>query len=422
MKNIITISLATTTFLMQSVFAEDLEPRDRIHSVKKAVNSIGKMQIKEVSAANSVKHMFEDAKVSGELKTMYVGYNQKEVGVDNSYATAIGGILKYELAELNGFNAAVAVYTSHDVSSLTGDGTKHNSELSSSRGSYTQMSEAYLNYKYKDFNFRAGRQVLNTPLADSDDIRIIQNTFEAYVATYDYKAFELMAGHINSWQGYDAGLDDGWSKAGENGTNFGGVSYNNVLELNAWYYNITKETNAAYFDFGIQYGITKDMIFHAMAQYLKEDELSNSGYKTEIYGGMVEYVIHGLSFNIAYNQADSRNGKESFSGTGGGTLFTSMDTMILDEIAQDRKANAIVSGISYNYKDFNFLYAYGSFKGDRNSLGEKENIVEQDISFEYNVDAKFTLAALYAMQEDRQHSQKTAHDWNRSQLMLQYNF
>ena len=422
MDKIITISLITTIFLIQTLFAQDAQPRDRIHSVRKAINRVARIENQEVSTVDNMKHMFEDAKVSGQLKVMYAGYNQKEAGVDDSYATALGGILKYELAEFNGFNAAAAVYTSNDISAFTGAGPKQNSELSSSSGSYTQMSEAYLNYRYKDFNFRAGRQTLSTPLADSDDIRMIQNTFEAYVASYNYSGFKVMAGHINLWQGYDAGLDEGWSKAGNNGTNFGGVSYNDVLELNAWYYNITQQTNAGYLDFGIQYSINKDMILHAMAQYLKEDELDNSGYKSEIYGGMLEYVLYGLSFNIAYDEADSRNGKVSFSGTGGGTLFTSMDTMILDDIAQDRKANAIVSGISYNYKDFNFLYAYGSFKGDANSLGDQAHIVEQDVGCEYNVNDKFIVAAVYVMQEDKQNSQKTAHDWDRSQLMLNYNF
>ena len=422
MKKIVVASLVAATLATQLLYAQEDEQRERLHSVKKAVYSVGKIEQKEVSVVDSLKHMFEDGKVSGQIRMEYAAYKQKQTNVEDSYATALGGILKYELAELNGFNAAAAVYTSHDISPLTGQGAKHNNELSSSKGSFTEMSEAYVNYHYKEFNLRAGRQVLNTPLADSDDIRLIQNTFEAYVASYEYKGLSMMAGHINLWQGFDADLDDGWNKAGENGTNFGGIAYNDVLEFNAWYYNITKTTNASYLDFGIQYDINKDMLVHAVAQYLKEDELSNSGYETKIYGGMFEYVAYGLGFNIAYNQADSSNGKQSFSGTGGGTLFTSMDTMILDNIAQDRKANAFVSGISYNYKDLNFLYAYGSFKGDANSFGVKEHIVEQNIGFEYNVNDEFIIAAIYVIEEDKQNTQKTDYDFDRTQVMLNYNF
>ncbi len=128
--------------------------------------------------------MFEDARVSGQIRMMYAGYEQKEQNVNNNYATALGGKLKYELAELQGFNAGAAVYISHDLDFATGEGTRHNSELSSDDGSYTQLAEAYVNYKYKSFNIRAGRQILDTPLADSDDIRMISNTLEAYVLSY----------------------------------------------------------------------------------------------------------------------------------------------------------------------------------------------------------------------------------------------
>jgi len=422
LKKLAVMILGVTTLVVNALCSEQNVDGDRLHSVKEAVYSVGKVEQKEVSVVDSVRHMFEDGKVSGQIRVEYASYNQKQSSEPDTYATALGGILKYELAEFNGFSAAAAVYTAHDITPLSGDGVKHNPELSSSKGTFTEMSEAYVNYHYKDLTLRAGRQLLDTPLANSDDIRVIQNTFEAYVATYDYKGFALMAGHINLWQGFDADLDDGWNKTGEHGTNFGGISYDDVWEFNLWYYNITKQTNASYLDVGIQYKINRMMTLHAMLQYLQEDELSNSGYDAKIYGGMFEYVIDGLGFNIAYDQADCRNAKQSFSGTGSGTLFTSMDTMILDTIAQDRKANAIVSGISYNYKNVNFLYAYGSFKGDANSLGKKEYIVEQNIGFEYNVNDKFTAAAIYVLEEDKQNQQKTAYDFDRAQVMLNYNF
>ena len=398
------------------------KPRERIHSVRKAVDTIGKLETKEVSSVDSLNHIFKDAKVTGQIRLMYDGYNQKEKGVDDNYATAIGGILRYELAEFKGFNAGVALYTAHDINSISGNTLHHNPELSSSKGSYTQLGESYINYTYKDFNFRVGRQVLNTPLADSDDIRIIQNTFNAYVATYNYQGFEFMAGNAKSWQGYDAGLEDKWVNIGDNGMNFVGVSYNDVWEFNIWYYNFTQNSNSLYFDGGIQYQINQDMLVHAVVQYLNEKELDKSGYNANIYGGSFEFVIDGLGFNIAYDKSDRKVGKQSFSGNGGGTLFTSMDTMILDNIAQDREADAFVSGLAYNYGDYNFLYAYGDFSGGSNTLGKKAHIVEQDIGVEYNFNDKFLISATYVMCEDKENSAKTEYDWNRTQLMINYNF
>ena len=366
--------------------------------------------------------MFKEAKVSGQLRAMYAGYDQKKSGVRDSYATAIGGKLKYELAKLNGFNAGVAVYTSNDIPSASGDGNAHNSELSSSKGNYTTIGEAYLNYTHKNFNFRAGRQKLDTPLADSDDTRMIQNSFEAYVASYDLSGFNLMAGRINNWQGVDVDLDNGWSSTAKNGTNFAGVSYDDIYEFDAWFYNFTDSTNASYFDMGINYSITKELNLHTMVQFLNENELSNSNYDTNVYGGLLELTTGGFGVNFAYNSCDASNGKKVFLGLGGGAFFTSMDTMTIDVVAEDRKVQALVSTISYDYNNFNLLYAYGDFNGNKNSQNIKAHIVEQDITLEYNINDKFIVSGVYVLKEDRQNSVKTENDWNRAQLKVEYNF
>lgn len=188
--------------------------------------------VKETSTFNG---MFEEGRISGEIRSMYAGYNLEKAGENDIYATAIGGHLKYELAELNGFSAAAAFALSHDIGFATGDeGVKQNPELSSSDGEYSVLREAYLNYNRGDFNFRAGRQIIDTPLADSDDIRMIANTFEAYIASYQLSNFSFVAGNLQKWQGYDADLDSDWTRTGEDGTWLGGVSYaDDMLEANA---------------------------------------------------------------------------------------------------------------------------------------------------------------------------------------------
>jgi len=423
MINVMKVNIFCLSFVVALSAAEQTTADEkRLHSVRENINKEAVMGVKDVSTTDNLKHMFKDGKVSGQIRTMYAGYEQKEQNIDNNYAMALGGKLKYELAELNGFNGGVAFYTSHDINFATGNKLQHNDELSSSDGSYTQIAEAYVNYKYKDFNFRAGRQVLDTPLADSDDIRMISNTFEGYVASYNYNGFDFMAGHIYSFQGYDAGLDTPWAKTGENGTNFGGVSYNDVWELNLWYYNITDTTNAFYFDGGIQYDTNENISLHGMVQYLNETELAGSGYESKIYGAMAEVATHGLTLGMAYDTSFSDPSKRTFSGFGGGALFTSMDTLILDDIADDRDTHVFVSSISYEIDNFNFLYAYGDFKGEANSMSKKAHVTEQDVSLEYNVNDDFIVSYVYAMQEDKENLIKTEHDWNHARVMVNYNF
>ena len=418
------ILLTIIFFLSANILLADEEKRDRIHSVRKVVNSVGELQSKDVAITDSIKHMFLDGKVSGQVRTTYAGYNQKQVTTVDTYATAVGGILKYELADFKGFSAGVALYASKDIGFLTGDGGKQNSELSSTDGSYADLSEAYVNYNYKDLNIRLGRQTLDTPLADSDDIRMIQNSFDAYTLTYAYKGLEFNAGHIVSWQGVDAGLDAGWSRIAEktDGTNFGGVSYNDGLEFGLWYYNMTKQTNATYVEFGGNHDVNRDMQIHAMMQYLHESELDNSGIGADIYGGLFEFVAYDIGFNIAYDKANKKAGLGSFAGVGGGALYTNMDTMILDNIAVDRDADAIVAGVTYSYDKFGFLYAYGDFSGEADTSGAKAHIVEQDMGVEYNFDDSLLISAIYVISEDKLTSSYTSDDWKRFQFMINYNF
>ena len=387
----------------------------RNDSIRAAIDNFGKLDEKEVSEVDKIKYMLKKGKVSGQLKLMYA--EVAEPG--DAYATAIGGIIKYELAAYRGFNAGAAVYTSYDIPLASGEGSKRSSEMSSDVGNHTDMSEAFINYKYEDLNFRAGRQLLDTPLADSDNIRMIQNTFEAYVATYEISGIEFMLGNLQRWHGSDAGLELGWVETGTDGTNFVGISYADGLEYDAWYYNITDFAQIAYFDLGIEYEINETFLLHAMAQYLKESELSGSGTSASIYGALIELVAYDIGLNIAVNKSEKQTGKESFSGFGGGALFTNMDTMIIDEITLDREALSYVLGIVYSYDDIELLYAYGDFNGAANSSGVKEHIVEQNIGIGYNFNEEFVVGAIYVKQDDKI---DPSNSWNRFQVALNYNF
>lgn len=416
------ISILLVALLSVALYGET-EVQQRSDSVREAVYEIGKLEEKEVSIVDNFKNMFKNGEISGQVRVAYAGYNHKGSTPD-TYATAIGGILKYELAEYKGFNAGIAFYASKDITWLSGSNTHRNTELSSSKGEDEDLSEAYLNYRTGNLNFRAGRQVLNTPLADSDDIRMIQNTFEAYVASYDNDGWQLMAGNIQSWHGIDLenGLDDGWRKIGNNGVNFAGAKYYDVWEFQSWYYNISDKLNAFYVDFGVEYPINDSVTIHTMAQYLNEEELNNSGYSASIYGGLFEVVFGGLGINVSYNHTDKKQNKESFSGFGGGTLFTNMDMMILDNISKDREVNAIVSGLGYNHENISLIYAYGDFLGKADTNGDKAHIVEQNFNIEYNVNDEFLVAFIYVLSEDKQNALKTEYDYDRMQFMINYNF
>lgn len=424
MKNVIIPILIISSFLFSILNAGEIAQENiRVDSVRKKIDNFAKLEEKDVSEVDRIKKMFRKGKASGQLRIVYAA----APAPGGAYATAIGGILKYELAEYRGFNAAAAVYTAYEIPFASGSGVKFNDEITSSVGNHTDMSEAYLNYRYDDLNVRVGRQVLDTPLADADDIRMIKNTFEAYVLKYSNSGLNAMLGYINTWHGTDVGLDDGWVDAGDKGTHFIGVAYSEGLEFDAWYYNFSSSqtpvdnigNNSLYFDIGVEYEVNEDMLLHMMAQYLYQSELDNSKIESSIIGALVEVVVYDIGVNLAFNQSYKREGKGSFTGLGGGALFTNLDTMGLDVISLDRDSKAIVAGVSYEYKNFGCLYAYGDFSGDEDSTGTKEHIVEQDIAVSYNLNDDFVVGLIYSLYDDKENSSQ---DWNRGQVILNYNF
>ena len=407
--------LLLLTLLLISSSLQAVQTTKESDSVRKAIDRFGKMSDKEVSEVDKLKKVFKEGKGSAQLKLMY----STAPDVSESYATAIGGILKYELAAYHGFNAAVATYISYDMPFASGDGLRRSSELSSSQGNYVDVAEAYVNYKRDAFRMRLGRQTLDTPLADADDIRMIQNSFEAYTVGYTLYGIEFLLGNLQEWSGYDAGLDNGWVKTGEDGVNFGGVAYDENLQFNAWYYNITGLTNALYIDLGYDFEFSKDIHMRCIGQYLQESELANSGIKAKIYGFLADFYYQEFELYFALNMSERFEQKESFSGFGGGALFTSMDTTILDNITSDREAVAFVGGISYGFNNTKVLYAYGDFFGQANSSAEKAHIVEQNLGIGYDLNEEFVIGFLYAMQDDLV---QVNNNWSRAQFLLYYNF
>jgi chemotaxis signal transduction protein len=66
-----------TGFIISSIFSilyaqdTDIEKRDRISSVKKAIGSVGKLEEKDVGVVEKLKRMLSDGKVSGQIRGVY---------------------------------------------------------------------------------------------------------------------------------------------------------------------------------------------------------------------------------------------------------------------------------------------------------------------------------------------------------------
>lgn len=384
---------------------------------------VGILHAAELSTVENFQDFFVNGNVSGNVRAISAGYSHKRGAEDSTFSSAIGTTIKYELASYKGLNAGVAFTTSNDISQLGANNA--NTELSSAKGEYTQLNEAYINYTFEGLNLRAGRQVIDTPLADSDDYLMIANTFKAYTAMYEFSDITLMAGNIQSWQGTDAGIDDGWIDITKGGVNFVGVTYSNQFDASVWYYDIPlsgEENRAFYTDISYEFKVSENSTTTLSMQYLNEKELRNSGVQADIYGAMLESQIDDIGLIIGYNKSKKNRSKRTFSALGGGALYTSSYIHIIDDIAADRAVHSFVLGVNRSIGKANFAYSYFNFDGMKNSFGDKAVLSEHDYIVEYSINDDFLVNVVYSISTDKTNAEKTLNDWNRYHLGLNYNF
>jgi len=421
MHKIIKLSLVTTITLSTLAFAED---------------------VKTPKEAKNLTQMFSDGEASGQIRLGYAANKVETAGDKNTYATAVGGQLKYETASLMGVSFGAAMQTSHSINGLSGRDDKYNNELASNEKSYTELAEAYVNFSYEGFEFRGGRQLIDTPLADSDDIRMTPHTFEAYIASYTFKDLGLafIAGNILSWQGVDSETDQGepfsnaeknvWAKTGENGTRVGAITYStDYIDTSIWYYDVTKETTAFYADVAGTIPLGDESEIVLSAQYLTENDQKKDGINSDIegsiIGAMVEAKFYNLTTTLAYDKVSVKDGKSIFEGFGGGASYTNLDTVTAGALHDGSygDGSSYMLGLSYEVAGFTIFGAYGDYKADAIGGGDKAHVSEMNFGLEYEYsDGEADIALIYVVGKDRESSAKTEFDNDRIQVVLNYNF
>lgn len=404
-------------------------------SVVITILMLGTGAIADSKVLNNVEEMFSEGQVSGQIRVGHISYQTNVVGSKDTSATAIGGQLKFETGSLHGISFGAAAYTSQDIKALSGDqgDGKFATDLSSSQRNYTEMAEAYINYANGGFNFRGGRQLIDTPLADSDDIRMTPHTFEAYVASYALEELGLtfVGANLQRWQGVDSDYanvtSSGWAETGVEGTWMGAALYEkDNITAAIWYYDVDKSVKATYADITYTMDIESDVTVTLGAQYLHENETDNSGIDGTIAGVMVEAEIGSLTLMGAYNTVSVDDGKSIFEGFGGGSSYINIDTngagFLHDGTSGDGASYVLATG--YEISSVNFIAVYGDYKADSLANGNgKQHATEINLGAEYSYnDGEIEASIYYVIGEDKESSTQTDKDDDHFQVTLNYNF
>lgn len=281
--------------------------------------------------AGEMSDIFGKAKILGGLR---VGAIEIEDDAKNSTSTlAMGGNLGITTNPIAGVSAGATFFTTN---ALFGQ-DEEAMFLSSASKSYSIVGEAYIQAELGKSSIKVGRQIIDTPYADSDDITMIPNTFQGIsVVNQDIEDTTVLLASLNRWSGADSPTAEVFTNLQPSGNSVltAGVVYEGLenTALQAWHYKLDS-ANFNYLE--AEYETERLML---AGQYTNQDN-HNCAYG--LSGGV---VVGDLALTTAYNKVEG----QVSNGFGGGPFFTSSeDHTIADTIDQE----AILLGTEYNVND-----------------------------------------------------------------------
>ncbi|MEJ2052293.1 MAG: OprD family outer membrane porin [Calditrichaceae bacterium] len=368
-------------------------------------------------AAESLANSMKNASISGQFRLGYVSLSPENM--TDTTGAAIGGQIKLVMPEWNNLQFAIAPYFSEKIGFLSGDeedGELNGDFFDENGDSFAYIAEAYVDYKFKEGFIRVGRQQLETPFINGDDIRMFPNTYAAGWLNMEInEAISLQAGLVKSWAGFGSGADqDKFKEVGDDGAAAFGITYavNDALGLQGWVYDFDEGYSLVYLDGTYNMGKLQ-----LAAQFASFDEEANSGVDGTAMGLSATYTNGPWSFYVALNNASNDPGKAVAIGLGGGNFFTSMDET---NIAGLSDAEAYLLGFEFNLTD-NFITAVGvgHFEDDG---AINADIDELDVVLGYTISDNLDVEFVHADVENDAAPADPNSNFTRQVIRASYNF
>jgi len=433
--NKLKLSTATLMIMSISIYGEPLgeslqniQNRPEFCTVQK--NEHQPIEVRSVRGVLSEYNPMEHTK--GQLRAGYITFSEDGASRTNTYALA--GHYHFNTKRWNGFMVGAEAYTvlnlgiNQNPLDLNGDFFDDNGK------SFILLSQAYLDWKWCNTEIKLGRQILDTPHADSDDIRMMPNYFETYTITNtDIDNLTLSAGFIDKMAGWENGVDSAkFVDVGEtlgvnkiDGIYYASASYEGIkdLSLSFWYYHYSDIADLIYAEAGYSYALSKNTTLTLGLQYdgSHETEAALWGKQdADTYGISIEvnFADIGVTVLAAYNQDNGETGATGLS-LGGGPFFTSMEDQTLDALGT--AGSAWIIGVGYNFENIginglSFGVAYGSFEADDASVYKSNEV---DAVLEYSLSKKLSVTAAVTSIDMKV---ATIEDYNQFRMIANYNF
>jgi len=300
-----------------------------------------------VLQADGIADAFTNAKVEGQLRVGAIQIKD-EVGEKRS-TLALGNNLGIKTAPISGVRLAATFYSTYALFGEDEEGMF----LDSNRDGYSILGEAYVEATVGKTMLKIGRQIVDTPYADSDDVGMVPNTFEGVtLVNQDISDTTLVLAALDKWAGVDANVPEKFKEMQGSGDAVltAGIIYEGIdnTTLQAWHYRLD-EANFNYFEAGYE-----NEQFNMATQYTDQDN------KNRAFGLKAGVNMGNLTLTTAYNKV---SGIVS-NGFGGGPFFTSSEdhTIEIDEPDQE----GILLSAEYAIEKLTVGLTHANFKKGEN--------------------------------------------------------
>jgi imipenem/basic amino acid-specific outer membrane pore len=421
-------TIALLMIMSIGIYAETVQNREDNTTLEGSQTPVKIKTVRNIlSSYDPVEHM------KGQLRAGFIRF--KEAKEDHASAFAVGGHFHLYTKRWNGLMAGAEAYSVLNSGYREHTGYLNEDFFNDAGKSFVLISQAYLDAAWGDTQLKVGRQSIDTPHADSDDIRMMPNYFEALtLSNSSIEALTLSAGYIDKMAGWENGvnsekfIDVGQTLgAGQDidGILYASAAYEGIkdLSISLWYYHYSDIAHVFYTELGYTHALSTDTTMTLGLQYNKSSESGASllGIQdADTFGISIEtdLTAYNLTLLAAYNKEASEYGAVSLS-LGGGAFFTSMEDQTLDALAM--AGSAWILGAGYNFKDVGmeglvFGVAYGDFKAEDDAL---YHVNETDAILEYQWDEKVSAVAAFTFIKSHV---AEIEDYHQLRVITNYNF
>lgn len=272
------------------------------------------------------------------LSTARLGYiSNTSEGQSQQEALALGGQFRLQTPVKYGFGVGVGFYSTN---ALFGVNENHGF-LGAQGKAYSIAGESWLAFEAGQTRLKVGRQAVDTPFADTDDIAMMPNTFEGVSVTNNtIQKVALTLLHLRKWASRDNDAPELFTDMNDDkGVSALGINYSPTesMSLQAWHYQASNLSAMTY----LEVGGGNEFLYLALQYTRQTDEAAGgSDENNDAWGVLAEHSINDFTVSTAYNRVSG----EVSNGFGGGPYFTSTEDHAIDGIVDEK---AILLGLEY---------------------------------------------------------------------------